>query len=91
MANILTNDKGDFTQETTNRSDVSLPAKLMIQKIPKFEFTASFEALQTLASIYLVMAYSPFITFLTIALVHEKERKIKEAMRMMGMRDTAFW
>ncbi len=59
--------------------------------MPKYEWTTKISSIQTLSAIYYVLAYSPFIGFLTTALVLEKEKKIKEAMRMMGMKDTAFW
>ena len=37
------------------------------------------------------MAYSPFVNFLLVGLVTEKEKKIKEGMKMMGLRTAAFW
>ena len=54
-------------------------------------WTLSFSWIQILASIYFVMAYAPFVNFMVVALVTEKEKKIKEGMRMMGLRDSAFW
>uniref|UniRef100_A0A8I3X474 Cholesterol transporter ABCA5 n=1 Tax=Callithrix jacchus TaxID=9483 RepID=A0A8I3X474_CALJA len=41
--------------------------------------------------IYLVIAFSPFGYFLAIHIVAEKEKKIKEFLKIMGLHDTAFW
>ncbi|KAK3578304.1 hypothetical protein CHS0354_004209 [Potamilus streckersoni] len=62
-----------------------------IQMMPKPAFVPDASYIQILSSIYFVIAYSPLVNFLTVRLVSEKEKKIKEGMRMMGMRDSAFW
>ena len=59
--------------------------------MPKNEWQINIEFVQMFSAIYLVLAYSPFILSLTVNLVAEKEKKIKEGMRMMGMSDMAFW
>ena len=59
--------------------------------MPTFGYLSNIEVLQILSGLYYVMAYSPFISFLTVSLVTEKEKKVKEAMRMMGLRDSVFW
>jgi len=41
--------------------------------------------------IYVVIALSQFITYLLVQLVGEKERKIKEGMKIMGLRELVFW
>uniref|UniRef100_A0A2K6TGY5 ATP binding cassette subfamily A member 5 n=1 Tax=Saimiri boliviensis boliviensis TaxID=39432 RepID=A0A2K6TGY5_SAIBB len=41
--------------------------------------------------IYLIIAFSPFGYFLAIHIVAEKEKKIKEFLKIMGLHDTAFW
>ncbi|XP_023614814.1 ATP-binding cassette sub-family A member 5 isoform X5 [Myotis lucifugus] len=41
--------------------------------------------------IYLVIAFSPFGYFLAIHIVAEKEKKLKEFLKIMGLHDTAFW
>ncbi|XP_038613025.1 ATP-binding cassette sub-family A member 5 [Tachyglossus aculeatus] len=41
--------------------------------------------------IYLVIAFSPFGYYLAIHIVAEKEKKLKEFLRIMGLHDTAFW
>ncbi|XP_013358686.1 PREDICTED: ATP-binding cassette sub-family A member 5 [Chinchilla lanigera] len=41
--------------------------------------------------IYMVIAFSPFGYFLAIHIVAEKEKKLKEFLKIMGLHDTAFW
>jgi len=41
--------------------------------------------------LYVVIALSQFITYLLVQLVGEKERKIKEGMKIMGLRELVFW
>ena len=64
---------------------------LNVQLMPKGAYTADFTTIQLLASLYLVLAFSPYVGILAAYIVYEKEKKIKEGMRMMGMRDSAFW
>ncbi|CAH1795729.1 unnamed protein product [Owenia fusiformis] len=65
--------------------------KINVQMMPKGEFTPNVAWIQILSSIYLVMAYGPFVSFLASFLVFEKEKKIKENMKIMGLNGTAFW
>uniref|UniRef100_A0A8C2JJI9 ATP binding cassette subfamily A member 5 n=1 Tax=Cyprinus carpio TaxID=7962 RepID=A0A8C2JJI9_CYPCA len=44
-----------------------------------------------LISIYLVMAFTPFVSFLIVNVVTEKEQRLKDTMGMMGLYDSAFW
>lgn len=62
-----------------------------MELFPKTIYTPDTSYIQILSAIYFVIAYSPFINFLVVNLVTEKEKKIKEGMRMMGLRDSAFW
>jgi hypothetical protein len=39
----------------------------------------------------MVIALSQFIAYLLIHIVGEKENKIKEGMKIMGLRDSVFW
>uniref|UniRef100_A0A3Q3E8Z4 ATP-binding cassette, sub-family A (ABC1), member 5 n=1 Tax=Hippocampus comes TaxID=109280 RepID=A0A3Q3E8Z4_HIPCM len=45
---------------------------------------------RALISIYLVLAFTPFVTFLIVNVAAEKERRIKDTMAMMGLYDSAF-
>uniref|UniRef100_A0A8C5QZ00 ATP binding cassette subfamily A member 5 n=1 Tax=Leptobrachium leishanense TaxID=445787 RepID=A0A8C5QZ00_9ANUR len=46
---------------------------------------------RVLMSIFLVMAFSPFGCSLAVHVVAEKEKKLKEFLKIMGLHDTAFW
>ncbi|XP_057682119.1 ATP-binding cassette sub-family A member 5 isoform X2 [Corythoichthys intestinalis] len=56
------------------------PALVEVEKFP-----------HALISIYLVLAFTPFVTFLIVNVAAEKERRIKDTMTMMGLYDSAFW
>ncbi|XP_060889352.1 ATP-binding cassette sub-family A member 5 [Labrus mixtus] len=56
------------------------PGSVEVQKFP-----------HALISIYLVLAFTPFVTFLIVNVAAEKERRLKDTMTMMGLYDTAFW
>lgn len=56
------------------------PVSVEVQKYP-----------HALISIYLVLAFTPFVTFLIINVAAEKEQRLKDTMTMMGLYDTAFW
>ncbi|XP_041362811.1 ABC transporter A family member 1-like isoform X2 [Gigantopelta aegis] len=62
-----------------------------VQLMPKDKFTQSLESIQIGSAIYFVFAYCFFINFLCVDLVAEKERKIREGMKMMGLRDSVWW
>ena len=59
--------------------------------IPKDSYTSSIEVFQITASIYLVLGFTPYVTVLVVNLVQEKEKKLKDIMRIMGMSDVAYW
>uniref|UniRef100_A0A4W5PJ99 ABC transporter domain-containing protein n=1 Tax=Hucho hucho TaxID=62062 RepID=A0A4W5PJ99_9TELE len=56
------------------------PGSVEIQKFP-----------HALISIYLVLAFTPFVTFLIVNVAAEKEHRLKDTMTMMGLYDSAFW
>ncbi|XP_047464781.1 ATP-binding cassette sub-family A member 5 [Mugil cephalus] len=56
------------------------PGSVEVQKFP-----------HALISIYLVLAFTPFVTFLIVNVVAEKEHRLKDTMTMMGLYDTSFW
>ncbi|KAG7491241.1 hypothetical protein MATL_G00000950 [Megalops atlanticus] len=43
------------------------------------------------SSIYLVLAFTPFVSFLIANVAAEKEHRLKDTMGMMGLYDSAFW
>uniref|UniRef100_A0A6Q2X9B5 ABC transporter domain-containing protein n=1 Tax=Esox lucius TaxID=8010 RepID=A0A6Q2X9B5_ESOLU len=56
------------------------PGSVEVQKFP-----------HALISIYLVLAFTPFVTFLIVNVAAEKEHRLKDTMSMMGLYDSAFW
>ena len=64
---------------------------ISVQMLPKPLFQPDSNYIQVISSIYFVIAYSPLISFLAVNLVAEKEKKIKEGMRMMGLKSSVFW
>ncbi|KAI8501113.1 ATP-binding cassette sub- A member 5 [Branchiostoma belcheri] len=73
----------------TNLTSTGLP-NYSVEMMPKPE-SRGFSIISTLSSIYFVLSYMPFVTTLTVYLVSEKEKKIKESMKMMGLNSMAFW
>ena len=74
----------------------SVPAhlkQLSIQLFPKESFVdeTSMLVLRFLVPFYMVLTLSQFIMYLLTLIVGEKERKIKEGLRMMGLRDSVYW
>ncbi|XP_031568598.1 ATP-binding cassette sub-family A member 5-like [Actinia tenebrosa] len=61
------------------------------QMMPKRAFPQSIGGFELTVPIYMVMAFAPYITILLVSLVIEKEKKYKELLRIMGMKDTAYW
>lgn len=75
-----------------NEMNTTLPSIIpSVQMMPKEEFQPSLAFLQQFSSIYFVLAYSFFVNFLTVHLVAEKEKKIRDGMLMMGLRNSVFW
>lgn len=78
-------------QYDTGRDDILVP-HLLLEMFPKEAFTADWMvAFRVVIPLYMVMALSQFITYLLILIVGEKEKKIKEGMKIMGLRDSVFW
>uniref|UniRef100_A0A3P8UFW8 ATP binding cassette subfamily A member 5 n=1 Tax=Cynoglossus semilaevis TaxID=244447 RepID=A0A3P8UFW8_CYNSE len=69
------------------RSEMNLDVVMMGQsafvEVQKFS--------HALISIYMVLAFTPFVTFLIVNVAAEKEQRLKDTMTMMGLYDTSFW
>lgn len=75
----------------TQNNDVTIP-DIKLEMFPKEAFTADWMlAFRVVIPLYMVVALSQFITYLLILIVGEKENKIKEGMKMMGLKDSVFW
>ena len=79
-----------FIALSLNKTQYFAP-NISFQMMPKPGFVPDTSYIQIISSLYFIIAYSPFVNFLVVNLVAEKEKKIKEGMKMMGLRDTAFW
>ncbi|XP_041671125.1 ATP-binding cassette sub-family A member 5 isoform X3 [Cheilinus undulatus] len=77
-------------QMQTKRSVRSeMDVKVVMMGQPGFVEVQKFP--HALISIYLVLAFTPFVTFLIVNVAAEKEHRLKDTMTMMGLYDTAFW
>ncbi|XP_011146554.1 ABC transporter A family member 1 isoform X4 [Harpegnathos saltator] len=75
----------------TGIPDLTVP-DIKLQMFPKEAFTADWMvAFRVVIPLYTVLALSQFITYLLILIVGEKENKIKEGMKIMGLNDSVFW
>lgn len=62
------------------------------QAMPMLPYSEDNSAsIRSVAVVFTIMAFSPLIQYLMIAVVSEKERGIKEALYLMGMRPLAYW
>ncbi|KAG7209072.1 hypothetical protein KM043_015226 [Ampulex compressa] len=75
----------------TGNSNITVP-DIKLSMFPKEAFTADWMlAFRVVIPLYMVVALSQFITYLLILIVGEKENKIKEGMKIMGLKDSVFW
>ena len=47
--------------------------------------------LRSILPLYMTISVSQFLTPMLMVVVLEKEKKIKESLRMVGLRDSVFW
>ncbi|XP_062612170.1 cholesterol transporter ABCA5-like [Saccostrea cucullata] len=67
------------------------PPDLSFQLMPLDKYQPDTSYIQIISSLYFVLAYAQFVNFLAANIVNDKEKKIKEGMKMMGLRDSAYW
>jgi len=64
---------------------------LKIRQLPKLEYSGTGETiLRSMLPIYMTLSMSQFITPMLMVVVDEKEKRIKESMKMVGLRDSVF-
>lgn len=80
-----------FIFKMKSGNQATIVQNVLAQMMPKDSFQPPMVALQSIASLWFVFTFFPFILFLMMLLVGEKEKKIKEGMRMMGMKEGAYW
>ena len=78
-------------QVETNISSGFRPPDVSVKMMPREPYTPSLTAFSSSTGVYMVLAFTPYVTILVVNLVREKEDKTKELMRIMGMLDAAFW
>ncbi|XP_046440757.1 ABC-type organic anion transporter ABCA8-like [Daphnia pulex] len=76
--------------------DVEIPVylkQMTMQLFPKGPYVdeTSLLVLRYLVPFYMVLSLSQFILYLLTVIVGEKEKKIKEGLRMMGLNDSVYW
>ena len=69
-----------------------IPPSVSLQLLPKPSYTSDTETvLRSIVPLYLIICFSPFFGAMCLFIVEEKEKKIKEGMKMVGLRDSVFW
>ncbi|GFO31427.1 ATP-binding cassette sub-family a member 5, partial [Plakobranchus ocellatus] len=84
LENVLMKNLGLSSPDPKARS-------LRVQMMDKKEYSPDSSSIQTTSSIYFVISFTFMVSQLTVRIVSEKEKKIKEGMMMMGLRSSAFW
>uniref|UniRef100_T1JC73 ABC transporter domain-containing protein n=1 Tax=Strigamia maritima TaxID=126957 RepID=T1JC73_STRMM len=74
-----------YTQKDYYKPDVHL------MLFPKGRYVASTEYLRSFVPLYVVLSFSSYVTYVVILIVGEKEKKIRETMKMMGLKDSVYW
>lgn len=75
---------------TTNKA-AEVP-NVMLENFPKDSYESNGGLiLRNIVPLYMVFAWAQFIVYLMNLVVEEKEKKIKESMKMMGLRDSVYW
>ncbi|XP_072383028.1 cholesterol transporter ABCA5-like [Diabrotica undecimpunctata] len=82
----------DYTQIRRDNPTQNIPY-ISLEICPKPAVTVGDWAntIRIIVPVYMVIALSQFITYLIILIVGEKEKKIKEGMKLMGLMDKVFW
>ncbi|XP_037078455.1 phospholipid-transporting ATPase ABCA1-like [Pollicipes pollicipes] len=73
-------------------NQTTLPTNMTMQDGPKKEAaggSASF--LKIFVPLYMAISLSQFITYLLTLIVGEKEAKLKDGLKLMGLRDSVYW
>ncbi|XP_075983489.1 cholesterol transporter ABCA5-like isoform X2 [Anticarsia gemmatalis] len=74
-------------------TDASIPPpRIDLLQFPKRQHTGDWLVIfRVIMPMYMVMTLSQFITYLLMFVVGEKEKKIREGMRIMGLKDSVYW
>ncbi|KAG7161468.1 ATP-binding cassette sub-family A member 5-like [Homarus americanus] len=73
------------------KKNISVPS-VTLENFPKEEYQSGGGlVLRSIVPLYMVFAWAQFIVYMLMLVVEEKEKKIKESMKMMGLRDSVYW
>ena len=79
---------------TQRKSDSQMP-RLRVRQLPKKAYkgysTTVMTVFRSMVPLYITMSMSMFISPMLTVIVDEKEKKIKETLKMVGLRDSVFW
>ncbi|CAH0713455.1 unnamed protein product, partial [Brenthis ino] len=68
------------------------PPRVDLRQFPKRQHTGDWLVIfRVIMPMYMVMTLSQFITYLLMFVVGEKEKKIREGMRIMGLKESVYW
>ena len=90
LTNVYLKIKYAFFLKAANNSIYEMPS-FQVENMPKKEYVEEQMWLTALSAYYFTIFFIYSLISFTTNVVMEKEKKIKEAMRMMGMYDSAFW
>jgi hypothetical protein len=78
-------------QETLGLANLTSP-RVTVENYPKESYTADMSTmLRIIIPLYFVIPLAQFINILLILIVTEKESKIKDGLKMIGVSDGAYW
>ncbi|XP_063368836.1 cholesterol transporter ABCA5-like [Cydia amplana] len=82
----------DFTKIKLDTGTPFPPPRVDLTQFPKRQHTGDWLVIfRVIMPMYMVMTLSQFITYLLMFVVGEKEKKIREGMRIMGLKDSVYW
>ncbi|CAG5124848.1 unnamed protein product, partial [Candidula unifasciata] len=65
--------------------------KISVQMMDRGEYSPDVTRIQIVTAITLIVSFAFIPTYLAVNIVEEKEKKIKDGMMMMGLRNSVFW
>ncbi|CAK1541868.1 unnamed protein product [Leptosia nina] len=82
----------DYVKIKSDTGTEFLPPRIDLLQFPKRQHTGDWLVIfRVIMPMYMVMTLSQFITYLLMLVVGEKEKKIREGMRIMGLKDSVYW
>lgn len=80
-----------INQTSTTAVDIKVP-EITVENFPRGRYESNGAmTLRNIVPLYMVFAWAQFIVYMMMLVVEEKEKKLKESMKMMGLRDSVYW